>query len=199
MNNSENSALMALSELKNLEADRVRQEEDARRAAEEAERRAREEAERIAREEAERRAAAEAARLEAERVAREEREREERLRIQEAEARARAEQEARLKEEQMRLDAQVKLSEEKAKPKWPLVVVPMLVLGLGFAGFMVWKSQQEAEARAAEKAAADAQHAADMKKFQERFDQLEAEQKRMADERAAVDKEIGASKGDEKK
>ena len=98
----------------------------------------------------ERRAAEEAARFEAERQAREALEREERLRVQEAEARARAEQEARLKEEPMRLDAQVKLSEEKAKPKWPLVVVPVLVLGLGLGALFVGQQIGEPMAIVAE-------------------------------------------------
>ena len=142
MSNTENSALIALSELKNLEANRVADIESAKKAKEDGERRAREDAERRAREEAARIAKDEADRLAKLAAEQEARDREERLRLQEADLRARAEQEARLKEEQMRLDAQVKLAEKKAKPLWLYAVLGMLVIGLGGGGYWVYSNNQ---------------------------------------------------------
>ena len=160
MSNTENSALIALSELKNLEANRVADIESAKKSKEESERRAREEAERRAREEAERIAKAEADRLAKLAAEQEARDREERLRLQEADLRARAEQEARLKEEQMRLDAQVKLAEKKAKPVWLYAVLGLLVVGLAGGGYWAYdNAQRTAEETRIAKAAQDKQNA----------------------------------------
>jgi hypothetical protein len=180
--NSENSALTALSELKNLEADRIAREEHERMAAAEAERRAREEADRRAREEAERRAAAEAARLAAEHAEREAREREERVRIGEAEARARAEQEGRLREEQMRIDAQMQLAERKARPKWPLVVVPILVATLGFGGWYAWDRNKRAEEEHARLEAENAAKEEENRKQEEMLATITADLKALKEE-----------------
>ena len=192
--NSENSALMALSELKNLEADRVAQVEADRQAKVDAERRAREEAERRAREEAERIAREQAERHARDQAEREAREREERIRVAEAEARSRAEQQARLAEEQMRIDAQMKLAEKKAKPKWPLFVVPLLVLGLGGLGFMYYSGTKRAEeervAAAAKQAETEKQAAEDRAKFQETLDRLEREREEQATKLANINQQL---------
>jgi hypothetical protein len=186
MSNTENSALIALSELKNLEANRVAEIESAKKAKEEAERRAREEAERRAREEAERIAKAEADRLAKLAAEQEARDREERLRLQEADLRARAEQEARLKEEQMRLDAQVKLAEKKAKPVWLYAVLGLLVVGLAGGGYWVYdNAQRQAEQDRLDKEAAAIARATQEKKEAEQkaaMDALMAELKGLKDE-----------------
>jgi len=193
MTSSENSALVALSELRNLEAGRVAKEEAERLARLEAERQAQEAAERRVREEAERRAQEEADRIARERAEREAREREERIRVQEAEARARAEQEARLQEEQMRIDAQMRSAERQNRPKWPMYAIPVLVLLVGGIGYFAYDSNQKAaeQARLAEERAAAA-----------------AEQARLADEEkarkleerdaqiAAITEEISRLKGE---
>lgn len=188
--NSENSALTALSELRNLEANRVASEESDRTSKENAERYARDEAERRAREEADRIARAQAEEYARQVAEHEAREREERIRIHEADVRARAEQEGRLREEQMRLDAQMKLAEKKAKPKWPLLVVPVLVAGLGFAGYMAYRSSQEAEQRALEAKAREETHAADMAALTEKMNKLADEQERLQNTSADLDKQL---------
>lgn len=187
--NSENSALTALSELRNLEANRVASEESDRVSKEQAERHARDEAERRAREDAERIARAQAEEFARQQAEQEAREREERIRIHEADVRARAEQEARLREEQMRLDAQMKIAEKKAKPKWPLLVVPVLVVGLGVAGYMVYQSTQAAER---ERAAHEAQIAG----LTAKMDALAAEQDKLESSKADLDKRLSAAQTD---
>ena len=182
----ENSALIALAELRHLEADRVAAEEAKRRAKEEAERKAREEAERKAREEAERKAKAEAERIAREQAEREAREREERLRLQEAELRARAEQERLLREEQLRLDAQVKMTEKKARPLWltvtPIVLGVILIGGGIFAKMKMDEQDEQAEAQriAAEKRAEEDRKAreelmAALKELKDQQDRIERE------------------------
>src|SRR5205085_1495635 len=80
----DNSVLFSLKELRQIEEERVKQEEDAERARLEAERRAKDEAERLARDEAERKV------------------RDEQDRV----SRAQAERERQIREEQMRLEAE---------------------------------------------------------------------------------------------
>lgn len=194
MSNTENSALIALGELKNLEAARVADIESERRAREEAERRVREEAERKAREEAERRAKAEAERIARETAEREAREREERLRLQEAELRAKAEQEARLKEEQMRLDAQVKLAEKKARPIWLYGILAALVIGIGVGGYFIYQWKQDSERKAAELAAQreaeKKEQDAAMAALLAEFKGLQEEQARMAKEKEDIENKL---------
>jgi colicin import membrane protein len=194
MSNTENSALIALSELKNLEANRVADIESAKKAKEDAERRAREEAERRAREEAERVAKAEAERLARLAAEQEARDREERLRLQEADLRARAEQEARLKEEQMRLDAQVKLAEKKAKPVWLFAVLGLLVVGLGIGGWQFYEyTERQAEQARVEKAAQDkkdAEQKAAMAALMGELKGLKDEQTRLEKEKQDLDNRL---------
>ncbi|MCA9650050.1 MAG: hypothetical protein KC501_09085 [Myxococcales bacterium] len=194
---SETSALFALSELQALEADRVRAEQQAREAAAAAERLAREQAAQRERELAEQRAAEEAARLRAQREAELERERQEQLRLREAEAIARAEHEARLRREQLHLEAQIRLAERKAKPKWPLAVVPVLLLGLVGAGAMLWHGEREAEREAALHAAEAQARADDFAAMSEKLDRLTAEQAQLQQDRALLLQQIAAAKNDE--
>jgi hypothetical protein len=190
----ENSALTALSELRGLEADRQAEEDATRRAKEEAARLAREQANRERIEEEERKRRQEEDRLAAEEAAKEARDREERIRIQEAEARARSEQEVQLKQEQMRLDAQVKMHEKKQRPKWPIAVAAVAMIGLvaGSIAFKRHSDQAEAQRRtdeaqiAAEKAAAAAamkraeEKEAMLAKLQLEIDDMKAQQKELA-------------------
>ncbi|MFO0634937.1 MAG: hypothetical protein U0168_18995, partial [Nannocystaceae bacterium] len=194
--NSENSALTALSELRNLEANRVASEEAERQAAVMAEQRARDEAERRAREEADRVARAQAEEFARQQAEQEAREREERIRIHEAEVRARADHDARLREEQMRLDAQMKLAEKKAKPKWPLVVVPLLVVGLGGIGFFAWRSHVRAEEERKAAAERDEQYRAEIASMNERFAVLEGEQERLEKDREELNGRLAAATTD---
>ena len=126
----ENSLLVSLKELRDLEEDRVREEEDAVRAREEAERRAKEDAIRAAKEaeEAKIREAEDKIRRETEE--KERKAREERLRIEEAERRARIEAEAKLEEARIAADARIKAAK---KPPVRLIVgiaITVLVISL---------------------------------------------------------------------
>jgi colicin import membrane protein len=193
MKSEENSALVALAELRNLEDSR-KAEEERRRSAEaqarhlaalEAERREREEAERIAREEREA-----LARAQAEADARA---RDEQARLHEAEMRARMEHEERLRREQMRLEAQMRISETTASPRWPYAVVPLLAAAVAIAGTLAWRSAADTE-RVAELAerdrrAQDEQIAA----ISAKLDALEDEQARLERERTELVTQLDAA------
>lgn len=145
MHDPESSALIALSELQQLEAERVAQlaaEDAAARAATQqqqhaAEARAAEQV-RIAAESAAQRAAAELA-------VHQQRLRDEQTRLQIAEVQARAELDARLQTEEMRIEAQIRQAERSARPKWPLVAVPILALVLAGTGWYALQAQRHAE------------------------------------------------------
>jgi len=150
----ENSVLFSLRELRSIEETRVKEEEDAEKAAEEARIRARMEDERRVREaeEAKQRAAEEAARREHE--TREQRLREDALRVQETEARARAEHQAQL--EAHRLQQEMEIRRQEVQKKWPVWLVVAVgifaVVTIGAVIFMVQssnKADSEAKARQA--------------------------------------------------
>src|SRR5262249_40974663 len=138
----ENSVLFSLSELRKIEEDRIRQEDDARKQAAEAARRAQEEADARVRAEEERK------RKDAEEFAMRERLEKERIapqanhKLQEAERRARIEADAKLREQQMHLEMQMK---HKAPPIKAIVTVVgilfAIVCGLGY--YMYNQHQQE--------------------------------------------------------
>ncbi len=200
MMTSENSALLALSELQTLEADRVQLQQQAHRAAEQSAREAAQQAERLAHEQAEQRAQAQAAQAQAAHQAQLAREREERIRVQEIEMQAQAEHQGRLLREQARLDAQVRMGERRARPRWPLAVVPVLVLGVLGVGVMTWQSRGQAEREAAEKDRAEqfaAEQANMLAAVTAKLGQLEADQERMSIERAALASAIDKAKDDE--
>jgi hypothetical protein len=139
---SENSVLFSLRELRRIEDDRVKKEQEAARAKAEAERQAREEAERLTREAEERRARDEADRARMAREAEEQRQRDDQLRLQEAERRARVEGEMRINEERMRLEMQHKKKHSPVKAV--LGVAGVLVLLGGGIGYKMY-SQHQAE------------------------------------------------------
>jgi hypothetical protein len=148
---SENSVLFSLRELRRIEDDRVKKEQDAARAKAEAERQAKEAAEQAAREAEERRIRDEAERARMAREAEEQREREGNLRLQEAERRARVEGEMRINEERMRLEIQHK---KKHSPiKAVLGVTGVLVLIGGGVGFKMYSDHQKELAAAREEKA----------------------------------------------
>ena len=179
---SENSALIALSELKNLESSRKQKLADNKAAEVQAE------SDRIAAEAAAQQAAEDQARAEqqaqaaAEAAENEAREREERIRVQEAEAHAKAEAERQLKEEQMRLDAQVRMEEKKAKPLWLYGALAALVIAMIVGGIMVYKSNQ---ATADEQAARDAKRDQELAALQDQFKKQTAEMNAQRDKLAA--------------
>jgi len=171
----ENSVLFSLKELRNIEEDRVKQEEHARQAAIEAERRAKEEAIRRAKEEDEQRAIAERDRLARLEQEKERQMREERLRVEESERRARVEAAARLEEARIHAEVQAKAQMKKA-PVGAIVgaVVAVVVLAGGALGYVLGvyvPAQREEQARIA----AAEQERAIKKAVQDAKDQLSME------------------------
>jgi colicin import membrane protein len=176
----ENSVLFSLKELRRLEDDRVRKEQDDVRSRLEAERAQKEAAERAARDEEERRRREEAERL---RLADEDQQaktREDQMRLQEAERRARVEGEMRIHQERMRLEVQAKARSSPVKAVVTAVVVLLAVgAGLGYKFY----TQHQAEL-AAQQAALDAARA-DAKKAQAEYEgKMVAIQKEMNDKLA---------------
>ena len=137
---SENSVLFSLRELRRIEDDRVKKEQESARAKAEAERQAREEAERVAREAEDRRVRDEADRARMAREADEQRSRDEQLRLQEAERRARVEGEMRINEERMRLEMQHKKKHSPVKAV--LTVTGILVVIGGGVGYKMYSQHQ---------------------------------------------------------
>jgi dTMP kinase len=143
----ENSVLVALRELRGIEDERVKREQEEARARLEAERAAKEAAALRAREEEEQRRLAEEDRLrriEEEKFAKV---RDEQLRVEEAERRARIEGEMKLQEERMRLEIQSRAGKSPMK----------LVLGVTLAaalvgGVIVYKIQADNRTEMADKA-----------------------------------------------
>ncbi len=148
---SENSVLFSLRELRRIEDDRVKKEQDAARAKAEAERQAKEAAEQAARDAEERRVRDEAERARLAREAEEQRDREGNLRLQEAERRARVEGEMRINEERMRLEIQHKKKHSPVKAV--LGVAGVLVLIGGGVGYKMYSDHQRELAVAREEKA----------------------------------------------
>ena len=150
--NRENSVLFSLRELRDIEQNRIQDEEDARTQAEEAEQ-MRLQAER-------QRAEAERQRLEDEERQRveeiERQRREEQFRLEEAERRARIEAEAAI--EQQRLEQEMALRRQeisKKRPTWLLGVAGVLFLCIIGGGVWGYQTYQEREKAAADKVAAE--------------------------------------------
>ena len=177
----ENSVLFSLSELRKIEEDRIRQEDDQRKAAAEAVRQQQIEAERRAREEEERK------RREADEFAMRERLEKERLaheanhKIQEVERRAKVEADARIREQQMHLEMQMK---HKAPPVKAIVtVVGILFLVVCGLGYYMWSSHEAEKAVLVKQRqeAEIAQRAAEQqaKELQKQIASIEAEQSQL--------------------
>ena len=152
----ENSVLFSLRELRRIEDDRVKKEQETSRAKAEAERQAKEAAERASREAEERRIRDEAERV---RLAKEEethREREGNLRVQEAERRARVEGEMRINEERMRLEMQHKKKHSPVKAVLGVALV-LVLIGGGIGYKMYSQHQAELATERAERARIEAQ------------------------------------------
>jgi len=142
----ENSVLVALRELRGIEDERVKREQEEARARIEAERAAKEAAARRAREEEAALRAAEEERLrriEDDKVAKV---REEQLRIEEADRRARVDGEMKLQEQRMRLEIQARAGKSPLKA---IAGVTILLLGIG--GVVLYKVNAANKAEIAER------------------------------------------------
>jgi hypothetical protein len=155
----ENSVLFSLRELRNIEDERVKTEEEAEQARIEAEQRAREEAIRRAKEEEERKIREAEDRVIRERQEREKHEREQQTRLQESERRAQIEAAAKL--EQARIEAEARARQEAKKfPIGAVVggVIGLIVLAGGIMGYLVHHHNVElAQQQQALQAKADAE------------------------------------------
>lgn len=186
----ENSVLFSLRELRSIEETRVKEEEDAEKAAEEARIRARMDEERRIREaeEAKQRSAEEAARREHE--MREQRLREDALRVQETEARARAEHQAQL--EAHRLQQEMEIRRQEVQKKWPVWLVVAVgifaVVTIGAVIFMVQSSNKAEQAAVAKRRADD--EAAEAKKKADAAQAEKEELKRTVDSLIAASEDL---------
>ena len=154
----ENSVLFSLRELRQIEDDRIKQEELDARAREEAARRAREDAEQRAVAEAERQRR-EAEEAERRRVDEEQRRtREDQLRLDEAERRARVEGQMKLEEQRLKMELEAKVTMGSHKKPTVLIAVSVLLfLVVGGLGVFLYVQHQEQQKTLAEKRAAQAQ------------------------------------------
>ena len=188
----ENSVLFSLRELRQIEENRVQEEEQAVRSAEQARVQAQQEAERRKREEEEARVRSERdAQLQIEQ-ARENAEREARMRVESAEAAERQRQQAALEQQRLAQEMELRRAEvAKKRPTWMLAVTGLAVVGVVVAIILIVKAQssesaaQEAK-RKAEAAAEVARKEADEAKAE--VDKLDREGKQIAEAMAAAEK-----------
>jgi len=153
----ENSVLFSLRELRQIEDDRIKQEELDARAREEAARRAREDAEQRAVAEAERQRR-EAEEAERRRVDEEQRRtREDQLRLDEAERRARVEGQMKLEEQRLKMELEAKVTMGSHKKPTVLIAVSVLLfLVVGGLGVFLYVQHQEQQKTLQEKRAQQA-------------------------------------------
>jgi colicin import membrane protein len=177
----ENSVLFSLRELRQIEENRVKEEEHAVRSAEEARAAAAQDAER-------RRRDAEESKLRAERdellrieQAREGAEREARMRVESAEAMERNRNQAALEQQRLEQEMAFRRAElAKKRPTWMLAVTGLaLVAAIGLVFFAVQrKRESDAASAVAEKAEANAKAAEEVAKAaKERVDKLDSDMK----------------------
>ena len=140
----ENSVLFSLNELRNIEQDRVRTEEETERQRIEAERRAREEEIRRAKEAEEAKRRAEEERVRRDQDEKERVVRENELRLKESERRAQIEAAAKLEQARIEAEARARI-EGKKFPTTQVVlgVVGLVVVAGALMGYLVYNHNQE--------------------------------------------------------
>ena len=190
---SSNSVLVSLRELRKAEEDRVAAEEQADRDRELARQQAEEEAKRAAIEAQERqRQEAENRALQAQRAA-EQRDREERLRLAEAERRARVEAEMRL--EQHRIKAEVEAKALEKKIPWVPIGLAIGLLAMIAAGLAYYSYREAGEKELAQQKLAATQKEVDNlrqefaereRKFQAEAEVFERQSKRLQNQLASA-------------
>jgi colicin import membrane protein len=183
----ENSVLFSLRELRGIEEERVKGEEEAERARIEAERRAREEEERRQREAAEAKVRAEQERQRQEQLERERIAHDAQVRLQESERRAQIEAAAKLEQHRIEAEARARMDAKKF-PVGAVVggMIGLIVLALAVVGYMVHNhnlelARQQKEMQ--EKAEADRKVAAEKADAERK--QIE---KQLSDLQAQLDK-----------
>jgi colicin import membrane protein len=190
----ENSVLFSLNELRNIEQDRVKGEEEAERARIESERRAREEEIRRAKEaeEAKVRAVEERQRREVEEKERIEREHD--LRLKESERRAQIEAAARLEQARIEAEARARI-EGKQFPTAKVVggVIALVALAGATMGYLVYNHNQEVA-----RIQAEAQIKADTERKQAEA-QARADREKLEGQLSALQGELSKAKTDEER
>jgi len=171
----ENSVLFSLKELRRIEDDRVKKEQDEARARMEAERAAKDAAERAVRDAEERRRRDEEDRLRRIEEEKENRVREDQFRLQETERRARVEGEMRLQEERLRLEVHAK-AQTTSPVKAVVGVAAVLVLVAGILGWKMYSQHQaEMATERAERARVEAEAKAAQIEFDKKFAAIQNE------------------------
>ena len=149
----ENSVLHSLKELRRIEDDRVRLEEEESKRKAEAERAAKVAGEQRAKEEEARKRKEEEDQLRKIETDKVSKAREEQLRLEEAERRARIEGEMKLQEERMRLEVAAK-SHHKSPVKAVVTVAAVLVVVGAVGGYILYSNHQAEMAKAVQERAA---------------------------------------------
>ncbi len=183
----ENSVLFSLNELRNIEQDRVRSEEEAERQRIEAERRAREDEIRRAKEAEEAKRRAEEDRIRRDQEEKERAVREGELRLKESERRAQIEAAAKLEQARIEAEARARI-EGKKFPTAQVVagVIGLVVLAGSIMGYLVYNHNQELARTQAELTAKAEQER--QKLIAEEKVQQAALQKQLSDLRTQYDK-----------
>lgn len=189
----ENSVLFSLRELRQIEENRVAEEEHAVRSAEEQRVRAAQEAERKRRE-------AEEAKIQAERQAllqieqaRENAEREARMRVETAEATERQRQQAALEQQRLQQEMELRRAEvAKKRPTWMLAVTGIAIVGVVIAIVLAMKFLGESSADREARLAAEERSREAEKMAQAAEDKVVELQRDLGDLSARVDKAVDA-------
>jgi len=186
----ENSVLFSLRELRQIEENRVQEEEQAVRSAEEQKVRAKENAERAARDAEDARVRAERdAQLEIER-AREGAEREARMRVESAEAAERQRQQAALEQQRLQHEMELRRADiAKKRPTWMLAVTGFALVAAVALIFFAVARMKDSEADRSKAAKAEAIAAQAQKDSQEAQDKVE----RLAADLAELDKKLSGA------
>jgi colicin import membrane protein len=190
----ENSVLFSLNELRNIEQDRVKSEEDQERARIEAERRAREEEIRRAKEAEEAKVRAELERQRREVEEKERIEREHDLRLKESERRAQIEAAAKLEQARIEAEARARI-EGKQFPTGKVVggVLALIVMAACIMGYLVSSHNAElARTQAEMQAKAEAER-------KQLVAQQEADRQKLEAQLAAMKDDLAKAKTDEER
>ena len=186
----ENSVLFSLRELRQIEENRVQEEEHAVRSAEEARATAAQEAERRRREAEEAKARAERDEFLRIEQARENAEREARMRVESAEAAERQRVQAALEQQRLQQEMELRRAEvAKKRPTWMLVVTGFAIVGTIAAGiFAVHLIGSSAADRAAKETAERARDQA-VQEAKEAQDKVE----KLSNDLADLDKKVNSA------
>jgi hypothetical protein len=187
----ENSVLFSLRELRNIEEERVKTEEEAEKARLEAERRAREEEIRLAKEAEEAKIRAEEERVRREQLDRERIAHDAQVKLQEAQHRAQVEAATKLEQARIEADARVRI-EGKKFPIGAVVggVVGLVALAGGIMGYLVHQHNVEL---AQQQASLQAKHEAEQKALKA---QLQDESRKLKEELADLQGQLDKASND---